>query len=74
MRKYIWSAKILLPFLVVLLVAVAYAGVPTIKGWWKDKEVEEPVVEVSQSLPYTQAEDEILSELLTVCARMAGEK
>lgn len=70
MRKYIWSAKILLPLLVVLLVAVAYAGVPTIKSWWKEKAVEEPVAAVNQSLPYTQAEDEILSELLTVCARM----
>jgi len=69
MKKYIWSAKIILPILAIMLVAAAYAGVPVIRVWWQNK-VADTTVDEDKETPYTKEEEAILQELINLCGRM----
>jgi hypothetical protein len=69
MKKYIWSAKVLLPLLAIMLVAGAYAGVPAIRLWWQNKAVD-TTADIAKETPYSKEEEAILQELIAVCGRM----
>lgn len=73
MKKYTWSVKILLPLLGVLLVAATYAGVPAIRGWWKERMIntaQESIPDPVIKTPYTVEEAQILQELIAICGHM----